>query len=75
MDGEDEVMPEFGRKVILPNVSAKAETPTALLCVIPGKGEVWIPQGQVDDDSEVFKTGDKGKLVVSAWIASKKGID
>jgi len=33
----------------------------------------WIPQSQVDDESEVWKIGDSGVLVVSDWWAEKKG--
>ena len=36
-------------------------------------GPVWIPQSQVHDDSEVWKEGDVGSLVVSEWFAEKKG--
>lgn len=36
--------------------------------------EVWIPQSQVHDDSEVWEEGDEGDLVVTRWIAQKKGL-
>lgn len=35
--------------------------------------EHWIPKSQVHDDSEVFATDGEGKLIVSAWFASKEG--
>jgi hypothetical protein len=35
---------------------------------------VWIPHGQVDDDSEVWEKGQKGKLVITEWIATQKGL-
>jgi hypothetical protein len=34
---------------------------------------VWVPISQVHDDSEVWKPGDEGKLVVTEWIAMQKG--
>ena len=41
----------------------------------PKTGEiVWIPQSQIDDDSEIWKKGDCGKLVISEWIANEKGL-
>lgn len=49
------------------------ETSAALLCVIDGK-EIWIPQSQVDDASEVFSVGDEGTLIVTEWIAIQKGL-
>jgi hypothetical protein len=32
----------------------------------------WIPQSQVDDDSEVWRKGDEGDLIISDWFAHKK---
>ena len=34
---------------------------------------VWIPQSQVSDDSEIWKKGEKGTLLVSEWFAEKQG--
>jgi hypothetical protein len=55
--------------------TAKAikSTDAAVLCEIDGE-EMWIPQSQIHDDSEVWKEGDEGKLVVSQWIAKKKDL-
>lgn len=39
--------------------------------------DVWFPENQVDDDSELHhgsKRGDTGKLVVTEWIARQKGL-
>ena len=36
--------------------------------------EHWIPQSQIDDDSEVYQKGDEGKLVITRWIAEQKGL-
>lgn len=33
----------------------------------------WIPQSVVHDDSDVWRVGDKGKIVVAAWWAEKNG--
>ena len=38
--------------------------------------EVWIPHSQIHDDSELWdesKKGDRGKLVISEWMAKKIG--
>lgn len=37
-------MPEFRETVELPDVSVKAETDKAILCVIEEEEEYWIPQ-------------------------------
>jgi hypothetical protein len=34
----------------------------------------WIPQNQIHDDSEVWKKGDVGELVITQWIAEKCGL-
>lgn len=33
----------------------------------------FIPQSQIDDDSEVYKEGHEGTLIVSDWFARKRG--
>lgn len=54
-------------------------TEDAILVKIEGyeknHGQVWIPQSQVHDDSEVSKRGDEGDLIISQWIAEQKGIE
>ncbi len=47
------------------------ETDKAILVEIDGD-EYWIPQSQVSEDSEVWKEGDEGDLVISSWIAKQK---
>lgn len=37
--------------------------------------QLWIPQSQIHEDSEVFAEGDEGKLVVTAWFAEKEGLE
>ena len=64
-----------GEKVEFADVLAEHETDKALLCRFPDReAPVWIPKGQIDNDSEVYKKGHKGKLVVSEWIATEKGL-
>lgn len=60
-------------KVRIDEVECKKTTPKAILVAIDGK-DYWIPQSQVDDDSEVWCAGDYGTLVISEWIAEQKGI-
>ena len=36
--------------------------------------ETWIPQSQVHDDSEIWKEGQKGDLIISEWMAKKIGL-
>ena len=57
----------------LEDVECIAETGLAILCVIEGE-EIWIPQSQVSEDSEVYSVGDCGTLIISKWLAKKKGL-
>lgn len=59
------------RDVELEDVEAIGTTDKAVLCVIEGKKH-WIPQSQIRQDSEVWKQGDKGTLIISQWIAEQK---
>lgn len=36
-------------------------------------GQEFIPQTQIDDDSEVYKKGTEGTLIVTDWLARKRG--
>ena len=66
-------MPTFTNQVRFPGVRAIRATDSALLVVIDGQ-QVWIPQSQIDDESEVYAEGDEGELVVSEWIATQKDL-
>jgi hypothetical protein len=68
--------------LVLEDAKVKAKTRGAVLCDHEAineldKNERWIPWSQVDDDSEIMEAsnvGDVGDLVVSDWIAEKKGL-
>jgi hypothetical protein len=49
-------------------------TALALLVRFEDGKEYWVPQSQIDDDSEVYEAGGEGKLVVSHWWADKQGL-
>jgi hypothetical protein len=49
-----------------------SDTEKALLVVIDGKN-IWVPKSVVHDDSEVYKVGDEGELLVKRWWAEKNG--
>jgi len=36
-------------------------------------GETFIPESQIDEDSEVYKKGTEGDLIVSDWFARQRG--
>jgi len=51
-----------------------AETETAILVEAPDFDEPeWIPQSQITEDSDVWRKGDDGVLMVTEWWAEKKG--
>lgn len=49
-------------------------TEKALLVRFGDGEEVWIPQSQISDDSEVYGEGHEGTLVVTRFIAEQKGL-
>jgi hypothetical protein len=55
------------------HVRALKSTKKALLCIIDGE-EDWIPFSQITDDSEVYQQGDEGTLIITRWLAYKKGL-
>lgn len=67
-------MPIFLEKVEFEDVEVVFVSDAGgVLCKIEGE-DVWIPQSQIDDDSECWRAGDEGKLVISEWIANQKGL-
>lgn len=60
--------------VEIDDVRCMRESSEAILCRIDG-AEHWIPNSQVDEDSEVLGVGDIGTLIISDWIAEQKGIE
>ena len=54
-------------------VTVLYESEKAILCEIDEE-EMWIPKSQIHDDSEVYKMGSEGILIISKWIAKKKGL-
>lgn len=48
-------------------------TEKAILVDIDGD-EHWIPQSHVHDNSEVYKLGQRGTLVITRWIATQRGL-
>ena len=59
--------------VSIEDVRCIRATEKAILCEIDGE-EIWIPQSQVDENSEVWKEGQEGTLVVSTFFARMKGL-
>ena len=55
------------------DVEALRDSGKALLCNIEGE-EIWIPHNQITEDSEVYKMGTDGDLVITEWIALQKGL-
>ena len=51
------------------------ETESALLVESDeiDEGKAWVPLSQVEDGSDVQAAGDEGDLVISEWLALKKG--
>lgn len=69
--------------MVLDNAKVIVKTAGAVLCEhelldeIPNEKDRWIPWSQVDDDSEIMEAsnkGDEGDLVITNWIAEKKGL-
>lgn len=51
----------------------KKDTGPALLCATKEHGDVWVPKSQIHDDSETYKSGTNGTLIVTQWFAEQRG--
>lgn len=59
---------DVGQAVVL-----KESDKALLVQIIDLEEEIWVPKSQIHDDSEVFKSDQSGKLVVTTWFANKQG--
>ena len=55
------------------DIECTIDTPKAILVHVEGK-EVWIPKCCIHDDSECYKKGTDGKLIITQRIAEEKGL-
>ena len=64
------------RRKTLGKAECVYETDKAILVKwgLRGAHELWVPQSAVHDNSEVWKLGQSGKLVVYAWWAELRGL-
>jgi hypothetical protein len=49
------------------NAKAIKQTDKALLVRLGSGREFWVPQSVITDDSEVYREGDEGELIVESW--------
>ena len=59
--------------VVFYDVKATRDAGSAMLVEIDAE-EYWIPYSQIHDNSEVQEEGDEGELIVTEWLAIKKGL-
>ena len=69
-------MPRDEHKVEFENCYCNGETAKAIHVFGASDNDDgnWIPKSVVHDDSEVYKQGDEGKLVLEEWFALKEGL-
>lgn len=60
--------------VIIADVEATAESEKAILVSVEGD-EVWVPKKIIHDDSETYKKGTSGNLIVQKWWADKNKLE
>jgi hypothetical protein len=53
------------------NCVCSTTTGKAILVACEGE-EVWVPTSQIHEDSEVYKPGTEGILVIPQWVAEMK---
>jgi len=63
----------MANQVTFHDVTVEHDSGKSLLCIIEGE-KIWIPHSQITEDSEVYKMGTEGDLVITEWIAEQKGL-
>ncbi len=56
--------------------ACRKETERAILVEVYGNvtNQMWVPKSVIHDDSEVYKAGTDGQLIVKLWWAEKEGL-
>lgn len=60
--------------ISLGHARCTAVSPEAIMVTLADGKQLWVPQSQVHDDSEVYRKGDSGKLVVTEWWAQQRNL-
>lgn len=71
---DEEGPPEKEEPVEVANVTCLRETERAIQVRVGDLDPIWLPRGQVLEDSDVLHDGDMGTLRITAWIAKEKGL-
>jgi hypothetical protein len=70
---KEPVVNEYDDKnIVVEAVECIRNTDKAILVVLVNGEEHWVPQSHIHEDSEVFKRDDKGKLIITKWIAHQR---
>ena len=65
-------MARGGVEPAIENVEALSQD-RGLICTVSGV-RVAVPRRYIDPSSEVRRSGDQGKLIMSAWLADRLGL-
>jgi hypothetical protein len=63
---------EWPDEVTFEDCTVLRETEKAILVEMEDGEEIWFPQSQISANSELWRAGQSGALVVSKWIAIQK---
>lgn len=62
-------------QVEIPDTTGVRESDSGLALLVSIEGKThWIPKKLIHDDSETYKKGISGTLVVPEWFALKEGL-
>ena len=74
MHGESMMMQAEAYELVeVADCVCRTATAKAIL-VVRGSEEVWIPTSQIHRDSEVYRVGTVGTLVIPRWVAEMKDL-
>ena len=66
-------MSEWNDEVTVTAERVIRKTDKAILVQLEDR-QLWIPQSQISDNSEVYDVGHTGDLILSPWFAEKEGL-
>ena len=61
--------------VLFEEAEALHDTDDGLKVSVGGGEPFWIPKSAIHDDSETYKKGTSGNLIIAKWLADKNKLE
>jgi len=65
----------MANRYVYKDATIEHETDKAVLIKLASGATHWVPKSQLHDNSEAWRKGDTGTVVINGWFAEKENIN